>query len=90
MLKTVQTQLSYTNVTHAFMLTQVFDFIQVFSCVSIELLWNAFAEWDSIGHMSLVAALEETIGVMLDTDDIIELSSMNIARETLDNYYVNF
>ena len=30
--------------------------------------------WDSVGHMSLVAALEDEFDIMIDTDDIIDLS----------------
>ena len=31
--------------------------------------------WDSVGHMTLVAALEDAFDIMMDTDDIIDLSS---------------
>lgn len=31
--------------------------------------------WDSVGHMTLVAALEDVFDVMLETDDIVDLSS---------------
>ena len=31
--------------------------------------------WDSVGHMDLVASLEEVFGIMFDTDDIIDFSS---------------
>ena len=31
--------------------------------------------WDSVGHMTLVAALEDTFDIMLETDDIVDLSS---------------
>ena len=30
--------------------------------------------WDSVGHMTLVAALEDVFDVMLETDDIVDLS----------------
>lgn len=58
--------------------------------VTDHLKYNAIAEWDSVGHMSLVAALEEIFDVLLDTDDIIELSSVVKAREILIKYDVNF
>lgn len=32
-------------------------------------------EWDSVGHMSLVAELEDNFGIMMDTDDIIDFNS---------------
>ena len=47
--------------------------------------------WDSVGHMSLVAALEDTFDIMLDTDDIIDLSSYEKGLEILaENYGVEF
>ncbi|SDG78404.1 hypothetical protein SAMN05216584_11227 [Selenomonas sp. WCT3] len=39
--------------------------------------------WDSVGHMSLISALEEAFDIMLDTDDIIELSSFEKGKEIL-------
>ena len=58
--------------------------------VTDDLKYNAIAEWDSVGHMSLVAALEETFGILLDTDDIIEMSSVAQARVILEKYDVSF
>jgi acyl carrier protein len=40
-------------------------------------------EWDSIGHMTLVAELEERFGVSLETDDIIAMSSYAESLEIL-------
>lgn len=58
--------------------------------ITDDLSYNAIAEWDSVGHMSLIAALEETFGVMLDTDDIIDLSSVAQAKTILAKYDVTF
>ena len=58
--------------------------------VTDDLKYNTIAEWDSVGHMSLVAALEETFGILLDTDDIIDLSSVAQARAILAKYDVSF
>lgn len=47
--------------------------------------------WDSVGHMSLVAALEEVFDLMMDTDDIIDLDSYEKGKEILAaNYGVDF
>lgn len=48
--------------------------------------------WDSVGHMSLIAALEEAFDIMMDTDDIIDLSSYEKGKEILakDEYGVQF
>lgn len=42
--------------------------------------------WDSVGHMNLVAALEEAFDIMMDTDDIIDLSSYEKGKEILKKY----
>lgn len=47
--------------------------------------------WDSVGHMRLVAALEDEFDIMMDTDDIIEFSSYEKGIEILsDNYEIVF
>ena len=43
--------------------------------------------WDSVGHMTLVANLEDTFDVMLETDDIVELSSYEKGIEILKEKY---
>ena len=43
--------------------------------------------WDSVGHMSLVAALEDTFDIMMETDDIIDLSSYEKGIEILKEKY---
>jgi len=40
-------------------------------------------EWDSVGHMALVAELEERFGISLETDEIVGMSSYSKAVETL-------
>lgn len=44
--------------------------------------------WDSVGHMGLIAALEETFDIMIDTDDIIDFSSYVKGKEILKKYNV--
>ena len=39
--------------------------------------------WDSVGHMSLIAALEDAFDIMMDTDDIIDFSSYEKGKEIL-------
>jgi acyl carrier protein len=47
--------------------------------------------WDSVGHMTLVAALEDAFDIMMETDDIIDLSSYEKGMEILkDKYDVDF
>lgn len=43
--------------------------------------------WDSVGHMTLVANLEDSFDIMMETDDIIELSSYEKGKEILAEKY---
>lgn len=58
------------------------------SLVTDELKYNSIPEWDSVAHMSLVAAIEDEFDIMLDTDDIIDMSSFKKAKEILAKYGV--
>ena len=53
------------------------------------LKYNEIEEWDSIGHMTLVAALEEEYKITLETDDIIDFSSFKKGVEILKKHNVN-
>jgi acyl carrier protein len=44
--------------------------------------------WDSVGHMALVAELEDRFGIELETDDIIDMSSYAKSIEILRRYGV--
>lgn len=46
-------------------------------------------QWDSVGHMSLVAALEDAFDIMMETDDIIDFSSYNKGKELLKKYNID-
>jgi penicillin V acylase-like amidase (Ntn superfamily) len=46
--------------------------------------------WDSVGHMGLIAALEDSFGIMLDPDDIVDLSSFEKGQEILSKYEIKF
>ncbi len=65
-------------------------FAECFS-VSTEVLDDNFTyqcvpEWDSVGHMGLIAALEDAFGIAMDTEDIIEFSSYAVGKEKLKKY----
>lgn len=46
--------------------------------------------WDSVGHMTLVANLEDAFDIMMETDDIIDFSSYEKGKEILAKYDVDF
>ncbi len=52
------------------------------------LRYGESAKWDSVGHMSLIAALEDAFDVMIDMEDIIDLSSFEKGKEILRKYDV--
>ena len=54
------------------------------------LQYQGIEQWDSVGHMSLVAAIEDEFDIQLDTDDIIDMSSFEKAQEILEKYNVKF
>jgi acyl carrier protein len=69
-------------------------FIENFSIVESkltdDLIYNSIPEWDSVGHMGLVAALEEQFDIMMEMDDIIDFSSYKKGFELIAKYGVEF
>jgi acyl carrier protein len=55
-----------------------------------DLAYNSIKEWDSVAHMALVVELESEFDVMLDTDDILAMSSVGKTREILTRLGVGF
>ncbi len=52
------------------------------------LAFQQVTEWDSVGHMGLIAALEEAFDIVFDTDDIVDFSSFDKGKEILKKYDV--
>lgn len=52
------------------------------------LTFQSVPQWDSIGHMGLIAALEEAFDIVFDTDDIVDFSSFAKGKEILKKYEV--
>lgn len=50
--------------------------------------YDSIPEWDSVGHMTMVAALEETFDITLEMDDIIDFSSFNYGKEIMTKYNI--
>lgn len=53
-----------------------------------QLEYQSIKAWDSVGHMSLMAAIEDTFKIEMDMDDIIAFSSYKIGIDTLKKYGV--
>lgn len=58
--------------------------------VTDALAYQSIKQWDSVGHMALVAGIETEFNVMLDTDDIIGMSSVSVAKQILQKHGVTF
>ena len=52
--------------------------------------YNSIPQWDSVAHMSLVAAIDDAFDIMMETDDVIDMSSFGKAKEILRKYDVEF
>lgn len=51
------------------------------------LKYQSIKLWDSVGHMSLVANLEDAFDIMMETDDIVDLSSYEKGIDILSTKY---
>ena len=51
------------------------------------LKYQDIPQWDSIGHMNLVAAIEDSFDIMMDTDDIVDFNSFEKGMEILKEHY---
>lgn len=67
-------------------------FIQCFSVtkdvLNDEFVYQCVPAWDSVGHMGMIAALEDAFGIMMETEDIVEFGSYTIGIEKLKKYGV--
>ena len=57
--------------------------------VAETLEYQGVPQWDSVGHMALIASLEDAFDIMMDTDDIIDFSSFKKGIEILKKYDIN-
>jgi acyl carrier protein len=66
-------------------------FQQSFQHEQVETLkYQDIPAWDSVGHMGLVAALEDEFEIEMEIDDIIDMSSFDKGKEILAKYGVIF
>lgn len=55
-----------------------------------ELVYNSISQWDSVGHMAMIAAIENVFDIMMETEDIIDFSSCKKGMEILAKYGIEF
>ena len=53
------------------------------------LKYNDIPEWDSVGHMTMIANLEEEFSITFEMDDIIDFSSFKNGISILKKYKIN-
>ena len=53
---------------------------------SATLKYNETEGWDSLAHMRIVAGLEEAFDCMLETNDILDMSSFEVAITIMKKY----
>ena len=71
-------------------MTNLEKYVQVF-CETLQitedkldgLKYQGVELWDSVGHMTLIANLEDAFDIMMETDDIIDFSSFEKGKEIL-------
>ncbi|MEM6577503.1 MAG: acyl carrier protein [Pseudomonadota bacterium] len=52
--------------------------------------YQSITPWDSVGHMALMAELEDQFDIMLEMDDIVDFGSYKTGLKTLEKYGVEF
>ena len=53
-----------------------------------QLVYQSVPAWDSVGHMGLIAKLEESFNLMLEIDDVVEFSGYEAGKLILAKYGV--
>ena len=56
--------------------------------ISNDLRYNTEPKWDSVAHMALIAAIEMAFDILIETDDVIDMSSFLKAKEIVAKYGV--
>jgi acyl carrier protein len=54
--------------------------------VNDDLRYADAVEWDSVAHMTLIAAIEEAYNIMMDAEDVIDMSSFPKAIQIVAKY----
>jgi acyl carrier protein len=57
--------------------------------VTDETSYRTTQSWDSIAHMALIAAIDTSFDLTMDTDDLLEMNSYGRAKEILRRYGIN-
>ena len=50
------------------------------------LTYNSVPGWDSVGHMTLIASLEDSFTIEFDPDDIPQMTNVRMVKDTVRKY----
>ena len=53
-------------------------------------VYQCIPAWDSVGHMGMIAGLEDAFEITMEMDDIIDFESYNKGKELLSKYNISF
>jgi len=56
--------------------------------VTNQLSYQSIPEWDSVSHIYLVAELEAAFNISIDTEEVLEMSSVEKVKETLRKHQI--
>jgi len=69
-------------------------FIEIFEIDKSELTdsleYQSITSWDSVGHMALIAELEDIFEISIEMDDVIDFGSYKTGIKTMEKYGVQF
>lgn len=69
-------------------------FIEIFeidkSQLTDKLEYQSINSWDSVGHMALIAELEDIFDISIEMDDVIDFGSYMTGIKTMEKYGVVF
>lgn len=70
-------------------------FVEALDVEAADLDWDTLKyrgieQWDSVAHMRLVGEIEDTFDVMLETEQVIDMSSFTVAKSILTDLGVQF
>lgn len=51
--------------------------------ITDDLSYQSIPEWDSVSHIYLITELEAAFNITIDTDEVLEMSSVEQIKETL-------
>lgn len=58
------------------------------SALNDKFVYQSVAGWDSVGHMGMIAGIEDAFNIMMETDDIIDFGSYTKGMEILSKYNI--